>query len=256
MRHCILRAWAACALLLVSVAVDAFAASPVPVIVGPSRDGSLHDLQRKVDRFVGYGRVDVTRDYIGAKPGDPDPFSWVNLPGRGVTVQLLDRKSPRGTIGWYAEGAGTPVIDGVGDGVVFAEYHLRGARTTVQIPASVSRFGFYVGYRESGSGSGSNKSGMDFFYSNRGLNDCGPHGQGAVHAPYDGDTQMLVYDVSRWLGPDTYLVACEASDSGCAVGHGDGESDNDYADLLYLVSALGATPTRSQSFAHLKALFR
>lgn len=252
MRHCILRAWAACALLLAATTV--FAASPVPILVGPSRDGSLHDLQRKVDRFVGYGRIDVTRDFIGAKPGEPDPWSWVNLAGRGVTVQLLDRKSPRGTLGWYAEGSGMPLIDGVGDGVVFAEYHLRGARTTVQIPASVTRFGFYVSYRESGSDE--NKNGLSYFYSNRGLNDCGPHGQGAVHAPYDGDAQMLVYDVSRWLGPDTYLVACESSDSGCAIGHEDGESDNDYADLVYLVTALGATPTRSQSFAHLKALFR
>jgi hypothetical protein len=58
------------------------------------------------------------------------------------------------------------------------------------------------------------------------------------------------------LGPSTYLVACEASDSGCPVGMGDGESDNDYTDLIYLVSALGATPTRTASFARLKALFR
>ncbi len=252
MRHCILRAWAACALLLVSATV--FAASPVPIVVGPSRDGSLQDLQRKVDRIVGYGRVDVSRDFIGAKPGDPDPFSWTNLPGRGVTVQLLDRKGPRGTLGWYAEGSGTPTIDGVGDGVVFAEYHMRGARSTVQIPASVTRFGFYVGYRASGSGE--NKAATGFYFTNRGLNDCGPQGQGALHAPYDGDTQMLVYDVSRWLGADTYLVACEASDTGCMIGHGEGESDNDFSDLLYLVSALGATPTRTQSFAHLKSLFR
>ena len=253
MRHSLLRAWAACALLL--VATSSFAVSPVNVVIGSSRDGSLHDLQRRVDRFIGYGRVDVTRDYIGARPGDPDPFTWVNTGSRAVSVQLLDRKSPRGTLGWYAEGFGVPALDGRLDGVVLPEYQMRGIRTSVQIPATVTRFGFYVRYRGSVSGDGKVDGGVTHF-TNRLLNDCGPFGNGAVHQPIDGDPQMLIYDVSRWLGPSTYLVACEASDSGCPVGMGDGESDNDYTDLIYLVSALGATPTRTASFTRLKALFR
>ena len=66
-----------------------------------------------------------------------------------------------------------------------------------------------------------------------------------------------MFDVSRWLGPDTWLVACEYSDSGAPVGTGTGESDNDYCDILFTVTAVGGTtPTRTSSFGAVKALWR
>lgn len=250
MRH-LTRAWAALALFLFASPV--LAAGPFPAIVGPSRDGSLHDLQRKIDKLVGFGRIDVNRDYIGARPGDPDPWYWVNLGTKPITVQLVDRKSPRGTLGWYADNGRSPVIDGVDDGVVVEEWKLRGSRTSVRLPATVRNFGFYVDYKSNSHGSGTK---LYRYFSNRMLNDCGPEGAGAMRAPYDGDPQMLVYDASRWLGPDTYIVACEYSDSGCPIGNGEEETDNDYSDMVYIVSGLGTTPAKGASFARVKAMFR
>lgn len=253
MRHALIRTWAALALLI--AATPALATSPVPVIMGPSRDGAMHDLQRVVDRLVGPGRVDVTHDYVGAKPGDPDPFTWKNL-GRPLEVTLVDRKSSHGILGWYREEGTVPVIDGVDDGVVFENWRRRGARTLVRIPAAVAQFGFYV-VREGGRGDEHADDGTYYYFTNRTLNDLGPHGHGALHEPWDGDAQMLVYDVSRWLGTDTWLVSCEYSDSGCPVGHDLDDSDNDFSDILFLVSGVSATtPTRGITFGHLKALYR
>ena len=256
MRHPHLRAWAALALLM--AAASALATAPVGVVMGPSRDGSLHDLQRKVDRFIGPGRVDVRTDFIGARPGDPDPFVWLN-PGTARTIQitLVDRKNPHGVLGWYEETGAVPAIDGVGDGVVFENVRLRGSKTTLRLPAAVARFGFYVQLQ---AGEDDEEDGpASIYFSNRLLNDVGPYGHGAHHEPYDGDIQMLVYDVSRWLGSNSWLVACEFSDSGSPVGLGRGESDNDFSDIVYLVAGPGAgstTPTRKISFGHIKSLFR
>lgn len=251
MRHVLLRAWAALALLL--AAAPAFAIAPVPVVIGSSRDGALHDLQRKVDKLVGRGRIDVRTDFIGAHPGDPDPFAWDNTGSRVLAVQLVDRKSSHGTIGWYDESAGRAVIDGIGDGIVLDNWRQRGARGIVRVPSYVTRFGFYIDYDGDDSGG---DSGHYRYFSNRRFNDVGPRGRGAEHAPYDGDVQMLVYDVSPWLGSGTWLVACEYSDSGCPVGFDNGESDNDFADIVFTVSSLLTTPAQSTTFAQIKALYR
>jgi hypothetical protein len=252
MRHAIVRAWAALALLL--AAAPAFATAPVPIVMGPSRDGSLQELQKKVDHLVGPGRVDVHTDYVGAHAGDPDPWCWVNNGAHGIATKLIDRKSPHAVVGWYAETGGMPVIDGTNDGVVLEDWRLRGSQTALRLPASVTRFGFYV--EHAGGDDGEDEGVSCRYFTNRKLNDCGPHGRGAVHEPRDGDMQALVYNVSRWLGPDTWLVACEYSDSGCHVGPGHDDSDNDYSDILFTVSAQGATPTASTTFARVKALFR
>ena len=251
MRHVPIRAWAALALLL--AAATAFAASPVPVTFGPSRDGSLHDLQKKVDRLVGFGRIDVRRDYIGARPEDPDPWFWVNNGVKAISIQLIDRKSPHANVGWYADIGTRPRIDGIDDGVVINDWKLRGNRTLVRLPASVTRFGFYVDY----DGGDEDDDGHGYrYFTNRVLNDRGYRGAGAWQAPYDGDVQMLVYDASRWLGADTWLVACEYSDAGARQGNGQGECDHDYSDILFTVSGLGATPTLRSTFTSLKALYR
>jgi hypothetical protein len=252
MRHALLRAWAAITLLLAATSV--WASSPVPIMMGSSRDGLLHDLQRKVDRLVGPGRIDVQHDYMGAHPGDPDPWHWVN-PSRPLEVTLVDRKSPHGVLGWYQENGVLPVIDGLGDGVVFDDWRRRGSRTLVRIPPAVTRFGFYV-VREGGHGEEDDDDGSYLYFTNRMWNDLGPHGRGAEHSPYDGDMQMLVYDISRWAGSDTWLVACEYSDSGSHVGHDRNDSDNDYSDILFTVSGVGLTPTLGKTFGQLKALYR
>ena len=252
MRHVLLRAWAALALLMATVPV--FASSPVSIVMGPSRDGSLHELQRKVDRLIGHGRLDVRTDFIGAHPGDPDPWFWVNNGAHVVAVQLIDRKSPHGVVGWYDESLGRPVIDGISDGVVLENWRLRGTRAIVRLPLSVTRFGFYVDY--DGDDHGDDDHGRYRYFTNRLFNDIGPRGRGAEHAPFDGDVQMLIFDVSRWLGADTWLVACEYSDSGSRVGHERGNSDNDYSDILFTVTGLGATPTLTKTFSEVKALYR
>lgn len=252
MRHVNVCAWAALALLL--AAAPAFATAPVCVVIGPSRDGSLQDLQKKVDHLLGPGRVDVRNDFIGAHSCDPDPWSWVNGGAHVVTIRLIDRKSPHALVGWYAETGGAPAMDGTRSGVVLEDWRLRGSQTTLRLPPSVTRFGFYIEHQ--GGDDGTDGGVTSHYYTNRRLNDIGPHGRGAVHEPRDGDIQALVFNVSRWMGPTTWLVACEYSDSGFPVGQGPNCSDNDFSDILFTVTAEGATPALSSTFARVKALFR
>jgi len=261
MRPVLTRLWAVLALL--SITVPSLAASPVPVVIGPSRDGSLHSLQRKVDRFLGIGRLNVRTDRVGALAKDPDPWTWDN-PGRAIEITLVDAKSPHARIGWYAECGGSPVLDGVEDAVVLHCSPLRPGSRGFRLPSSVTRFGFFVTHQPEGAGAMGEASAIagpvqdleSAIFSNRFCNDPGPLGAGAAHAPHDGDVQMLVYDVSRWLGPQTWLVACETSDSGRPVGHGVEESDNDYSDVVFLVSGVSTTPTAGTSFGRLKSRFR
>jgi len=253
MRLLLARAWTALALLM--AAAPAFATAPVPIVMGTSNDGALQALQKKVDHLLGFHVVDVRQDFIGAHAGDPDPFFWLNNGVHALSVTLIDRKSPHGVVGWYQDTGAAPAIDGVDDGVVLEDWRLRGSRTQFRVPASVTRFGFYV--KHAGGSDDAEDDGRDYLYfTNRTLNDAGLHGHGAEHAPYGGDQQMLVYDVSRWLGPDTWLVACEYSDSGGPVGNGPGQTDNDYSDILFTVTGVGATPTQATSFARVKALYR
>ena len=253
MRPVPLRAWAAIALLV--AALPAYASSPVPVSFGPSRDGVLHDLQKVVDRVLGPGRLDVHTSFIGAHAGDPDPWMWSTVPGKAIVLTLLDKKYASGSIGWYKENGRVPVIDGVDDGQIFERSRLSTMPITLRLPSSVTRFGFYVA-REAGGAAIDGENDSYLYCSNRTLNDIGPHGAGALHAPYDGDVQMLVYDISRLVGADTWLVACEYSDTGMIMGTGDGQSDDDYSDIVFTVSGVGVTPTLSTSFGRLKALFR
>lgn len=253
MRPFLLRAWAALALLLAAVPVHA--SSPVSILLGPSRDGGLHDLQRKVDKLIGFGKLDVSRDYIGAHAGDPDPWFWVNRGTRDVVVQMVDRKSRRTILGWCDETTGRPVINGIDDGIVFNDWRVRRSRAVVRLPSHVTHFGFYVDTDQDDDDE-SNERGHYRYFTNRQFNDRGLRGLGATHAPFDGDMQFLIYDLSPWLGDNTWLVACEYSDSGRHVGFDRGDSDNDYADVVFLVSGLGATPTKTLSFARVKAMFR
>ena len=247
------RLWAALALLL--TALPAAASSPVTVTIGRSRDGVLWDLQRVVDKAFGPGRIDVRADYIGAHPGDPDPWIWNTVPGKAIMMTLIAKKHPNGTLGWYSDNGSIPLLGGFGNGVVLERSRLRAAPTALKLPTSVKLFGFYV-QREAGDTYLDGDAGSNVYFSNRLYNDAGAHGAGASHAPYDGDVQMLVYDISRLTSANTYLVAVEYSDTGDELGTGDGQSDNDFSDFVFTITDVGVTPTQSTSFGRLKALYR
>jgi len=247
------RAWVALALLL--TALPATAASPVSVTIGRSRDGTLWDLQRVVDKAYGPGRIDVRSDYIGAHAGDPDPWVWSAVPGKAIMMTLIAKKHPNGTLGWYCENGSMPMLGGFGNGVVLERSRLRAVPSALKLPSSVKTFGFYV-EREPGSTFIDGDAQSNVYFSNRTYNDLGAHGAGASHAPYDGDVQMLIYDISRLTSPNTWLVAVEYSDSGDPVGTQDGQSDNDYSDFVFTITGVGVTPTLSTSFGRLKALYR
>jgi hypothetical protein len=248
------RAWAALALLLVTV-LPAAAASPVPVTIGKSRDGVLHDLQRVVDKYYGPGRIDVRTGYIGAHAGDPDPWVWSTVPGKAVMMTLLEKKYSVGTVGWYAEKGAVPVFNGVDNGLVLDRSRLKSTPTALRLPNTVKRFGFYVARDAGGAGLDGDSEPYRYF-SNRMLNNEGAQAAGATHAPWDGDVQMLVFDLGRLVAPDTWLVACEYSNTAHVIGTGDGQSDNDYSDIVFTVSGVGVTPTLATSFGRLKALYR
>ena len=248
------RAWAALALLLVT-SLPAVAVSPVTVTIGPSRDGVLHDLQRVVDGYFGPGRIDVRTGYIGARAGDPDPWMWSTVPGKSVLLTLLEKKHQSGTIGWYGEQGSVPLLDGLDDGLVLERSRLRATPISLRMPTPVRRFGFYVAREPGGAGIDGDPDAYTFF-SNRVLNVANSSTTKASHAPWDGNVQMLVYDLSRLVAPDTWLVACEYSNTGRAIGVDDGESDNDYSDILFIVSGVGVTPTQTSTFGRLKALYR
>jgi hypothetical protein len=65
-------------------------------------------------------------------------------------------------------------------------------------------FGFYL--NPNGPGAATNAPEPELFFSNRLFNDLGPSGAGAIHAPFDGDVQFLVFDISTFTAPYTWLV--------------------------------------------------
>ena len=116
------------------------------------------------------------------------------------------------------------------------------------------KFGFYM--NPNGPYDAHNAPEPEVFFSNRFYNDRGPNGSGALHAPLDGDVQAIVFDVSPWTVPNTWLVCFEDLDSGanpsaCCTG-----TDNDFNDSVFEVHALGATPTVPLSFGQLKLRYR
>ncbi len=245
--------------LLLLAARPAPAVSPVPVVIGPSRDGAPHELQHKVNTLLGAGRLDVRTDFVGARAGDPDPWSWANT-GEPLTLHLVDRKSSSFVVGWYSEDAARRDDDDDDDeddvedllgGVILDSGRKRGAIVTFRVPATVLRFGLFV----ADTGCDDDRAWIRH-RTNRTLNSPGPRGRGAAHEPYDGDVQLLVYDVARWLGPRTWLVAGETGDSGRRVGHDDDETDNDYSDVLFTISGAATTPTVATTFGRVKSLFR
>ncbi len=232
----------------------------VPVAFGTSWDGPGKSLQDVVDSRYGAGALNVESDYIGAHAGDIDPWFWVDNHFSAVMVREIAGNSDFNVLGWYVETGTKPVIDGVNDGIVFEGLDGIGATTYIAFDHPMTKFGFYLD--PNGPGDAPNAPQPEVFFSNRWYNDRGPDGLGAIHAPTDGDVQMLVFDVTRLVnhelgdGQQTWLVCFEDLDTGpnpspCCVG-----ADNDFNDVVFEVTAFGATPVSQLSFGALKARYR
>lgn len=248
------------------------AAAPIPITFGDTRS-----LQNIVDHHYGKGHIDVTRDYIGARAGDIDPWFWVGYNNiGGVSIKVLKRDRDLSLLGWYLENGQRPY----GGGTLFSGPPNPHEQTFVILPGAGTRFGFYVDAPIPVLVPGGLPTKR--FYTDRLLNDRGPDGKGAIHAPYDGDVEALVFDVSPWAGPDTWLVCFEDLDTGGIVTDGDPDDNPkiggphgnrklddddddpdlrrvqgcDFDDAVFEVHADGATLARIVTFGGLKLLYR
>jgi hypothetical protein len=230
----------------------------VAVSLGTSWDGPDHTLQKIVDSRYGPGHINVATDYIGAHAGDPDPWSWVGDKFSALIVTEVAGNANRNTLGWYCETFTTPVLlhDGVHDGVVFDGPAGAGATKLIVFAQPLTKFGFYLD--PNGPLDAPNAPQPESFFSDRMDNDQGPTGNTALHAPVGGDMQALIFDVSAWTQPNTWLVCFEDTDAGALPGPaGSGaQTDDDYNDFVFEVSAFGATPVTPTTLGALRTLFR
>jgi hypothetical protein len=214
-------------------------------------------LQSIVDGLYGAGRIDVKTDFLSAKVGEPDPWFWVDNQLSALLVKELAGNANYNQLGWYHEKGSLPVLknDGVDDGLVFDGPAGAGATAIVTFLKPMTQFGFYL--NPNGLGDATNAPEPEKFYTNRTYNDAGPDGSGTLHFPWGGDMQALVYDISRLKGTaNTWLVCFEDLDSGANPGLlGQAQTDNDFNDFLFEVTAFGATPVQPLSFGGLKAKY-
>ncbi len=250
--------WLLATVFTVSVAVGstapAGAAAPVNVVFGTTWDAPSQKLQNVVDSYIGVpGALNITTDFIGAKVGELDPWFWVDRSVSALMITEIAGNANNNTLGWYKEIGVKPVIDGVDDGVIFAGLDGSGASKVITFPAGLTKFGFYM--NPNGPNAALNAPEPELFFTNRFYNDLGPNGAGAVHSPFDGDVQALVFDVSQWKGANTWLVCFEDVDSGAPITPCCSGTDNDFNDMVFQVTALGATPNRAVTFGQLKAKY-
>ena len=242
------------ATLLCAVALLASPAhAVVNVVFGTSWDPTALSLQSIVDARYGVGAINVTTDYIGARPADPDPWFWIDTQLAALRVREVAGNARRNTLGWYAEdGSGLPSIDGIQDGVIFDGPASDGSTAFITFNQPMTRFGFYLD--PNGPGDVINAAQPEKFFTNRFFNERGPSGT-AVHAPWDGDVQAVVFDVSRFTQPNTWLVCFEDLDAGAQPSPCCYPTDNDYNDFVFEVTAFGATPTVPMTIGALKAKY-
>ena len=240
----------------ISVAVTSpvQAVAPVAVTFGTTWDAPWYSLQNIVDGYLGVpGAIDVTTAYIGHNAGEIDPWFWVDNRFSALLVTEVAGNANNNVLGWYKETDSMPTIDGVDDGIIFNGADGSGASAIVTF-AGTTKFGFYM--NPNGPLSAGNAPEPELFFTNRFYNDLGPDGSGALHAPFDGDVQAVVYDVSQWKGANTWLVCFEDLDSGAPVTSCCSGVDNDFNDLVFEVKAFGATPTQALTFGRLKAMYK
>ena len=232
--------------------VVALAGGPALATFGTSWDGPGSDLQHIVDAYIGIpGALNVQTDYVGAHNGDVD---WVGASIPALLITEVAGNADTNELGWYLEDGMSPRLDGVHDGVVFAGAQGAGTTAIVLLASGATKFGFYLDTHALITTPSGQRNLV--FYTNRHYNDAGLDGFGAIRAPLDGDIQALVFDMSPWKGPNMWLVAFEDLDAGgpitpCCTG-----TDDDYNDLVFQVSSLGATPAAQMSFGALKSRYR
>jgi len=225
-----------------------------PVAFGTSWDGPSNTLQKIVDARYGAGAIHVTADYVGAHPGDHDPWFWSDRGFSALILREVAGNANRNIVGWYKENGVMPVIDGVDDAIVFdGPAGPGGLPVVVTLGPTVVDFGFYL--NPNGTRSAPNAPEPECFFTNRFYNDIGPDGSGALHPPTDGDVQALVYDVSPWSGPNTWLVCFEDLDSGAQPSPCCAGTDNDFNDFVFEVTAVGVTPVAATSFGAIKVRY-
>jgi hypothetical protein len=223
------------------------------VLFGTSWDGPANELQLIIDTVYGPGFINVTTDYLGAEAGEPDPFFWLGN-FSALLVREIAGNANRNELGWYIEDGSFPVIDGNGDGVVFSGPDGTGETAIVSFTQPLQRFGFYLD--PNGAQSLAHAPQGEYFFTNRTFNDQGPDGGGAIHTPSGGDVQALVFDISARTQPNTFLVCFEDLDSGQMTSACCTDTDNDFNDLVFEVTALGATPVQHTSFGALNVRYR
>jgi len=240
--------------LLMLVAGTAPAHAGARSVIGDSWSVPPNKLQSIIDATYGPGRIDVQTDYLGARPGDPDPDAWAISMAPIMQVREIAGAPLRSNLGWYLETADgqRPVIDGREDAPVFGNAADDHATVVLHFGERRRSVGFYLHSPDAGSGLGPRT-----LFTNRSFNDVGPGGAGALHEPTaGGDVQALIFDVSPWTRPLTWLVCFESRDSGAQPGPCCETTDNDYADYVFEVRAEATTPTLAPSFGSLKALYR
>ena len=171
-------------------------------------------------------------------------------------------------IGWYAETGQLPLLRGDRAGVVLTTLGLRGGIAPARIPASVKRFGFYIQQQQGESGGYPSRR-TSLAFTNNLLHDLAPNGIPVGHGLLGGRLQVLVFDVSRWLGAHTWMVAVPAATRSHRSGDGDiasvrddreddgdGDHDHDGSPLLFKVTGLAVTPTLGVTFAEVKSYYR
>ena len=237
--------------LLCTVAAPA---SAFDVTFGASWDGPSYELQVVLDDYLGAGVVDAATEYEGYLPGDAVVPYWFDSLVDGIVVREIAGNRDTNILGWYVEDeAGIPLIDGVDDGVILSGTENPGETVFVDFGAP-TKFGLYL--NPNGTGDSNNAPEPELFFANRFYNDIGPDGSGAVHAPFDGDAQALIYNVSAFRGYPSYIVAWEDLDSGaaiqpaCCTG-----TDNDYNDLVIEISAQSPVRTEVTSWGAVKTLY-
>jgi hypothetical protein len=239
---------------LVFLASAACAHAAARAVFGTSWSGQADRLQSIVDAAYGSGRINVRVDYLGADPGEPDQIVWSSAVWPILRVREISGTAHRAGFGWYVESGNPllPPLDGHNDGPVFKNDRAAGSTTVLNVRSYGRNIGFYLHTRDAGSGLGERT-----FFTNRWYNDVGPGGAGPLHEPLEGgDIQALVFDVSAWTQPSTWLVCFENRDSGALPGSCCDGTDNDYADYVFEVRAEGVTATLAPTFGLLKKRYR
>ena len=242
------------AALLVS-ATATLAAAQFSVTFGDSWDGV--SLQEILDAEYGPGVINVATDYEGYLAGDADPGYWEDLGLDAIIVREIAGWEDNNIMGWYLETlSGAPTIDGIDDGVIFTGPMSAGETTLISFPNGLTRFGLYL--NPNGTLDATNAPEPEMFFTNRAYNDIGPDGSGAIHAPFDGDVQCLIFNISALRGRPTWVVAWEDIDSGSPISPAwtNSTTDNDFNDLVVEITADSPVTIDESSWSRVKSLFQ